>query len=81
MQTIYTLANFPRPNDPTIKIQQQDSQAFAVLKFSRWMNEKKFNEKIIELNHWISEQGLKAKGEAILARYNPPWTLPFMRRN
>ncbi len=77
MPTIYTLANLPRPNDPTIKIQQQDSQVIAVLKFSGWVNEKKFNEKIIELNHWISEQGLKAKGEAILDRYNPPWTLPI----
>ncbi len=37
--------------------------------------------KIIELIDWTSEQGLKAKGEASLARYNPSWRLPFMRRN
>ena len=27
------------------------------------------------------QRGFKARGVVQLARYNPPWTLPFFRRN
>ncbi len=29
----------------------------------------------------LSQNGLKSSGSAQLSRYNPPWTLPFWRRN
>jgi hypothetical protein len=34
-----------------------------------------------ELNQWIERKNLKALSTPELARYNPPWTLPFLRRN
>ena len=33
------------------------------------------------LNEEMKKRDLDPKGPAILARYNPPWTLPFLRRN
>jgi hypothetical protein len=30
---------------------------------------------------WVKQRGLTARGVVQLARYNPPWTLPFFRRN
>jgi SOUL heme-binding protein len=29
----------------------------------------------------MSKQALKPQGDPQLARYDPPWTLPFLRRN
>ena len=29
----------------------------------------------------LAEQALTPQGEAVMAFYNPPWTLPFLRRN
>lgn len=33
------------------------------------------------LKSWMQTQKLVITGTPELARYNPPWTLPFMRRN
>ena len=30
---------------------------------------------------WAAAKGISVKGEAVLAQYDPPWTLWFMRRN
>jgi hypothetical protein len=34
-----------------------------------------------ELSRWMKSKNLEAIGKPQLARYNPPWTLPFLRRN
>jgi len=38
-------------------------------------------QKVKELNDWIVNKNLKSINSPELARYNPPWTLPFLRRN
>ena len=30
---------------------------------------------------WLDSKGITPIGKPELARYNPPWTLPFLRRN
>ena len=30
---------------------------------------------------WLKDKGIKPIGEPEMARYNAPWSLPFMRRN
>jgi len=39
------------------------------------------NKKVKDLNEWIVSKNLKPISNPELARYNPPWTLPFLRRN
>jgi hypothetical protein len=34
-----------------------------------------------ELRDFMRARGLGAEGEALYAFYNPPWTLPFFKRN
>ena len=33
------------------------------------------------LRRYAAEQGLTTQGAPVLAFYDPPWTLPFLRRN
>ena len=44
-------------------------------------NKGRYQEKENLLNKFIKEKNLKTSGEIKIARYNPPWTLPFFRRN
>lgn len=77
----YTMDTLPKPNNPQVIIKQIPAQKFAVISFSGLVDEEKMNAKSAELVQWITQQNLKVLGTPELARYNPPWTLPFLRRN
>ena len=77
----FSLATLPKPNNPDITITQLPKEKFAVIIFSGLIRESSFNEKIEQLNQFIDEKKLNRLGAVQIARYNPPWTLPFFRRN
>jgi len=77
----YSLQTLPKPNNPQVNIKSIPLQQFAVIRFSGLVDEEKMVLKLAELNQWIETKKLKAIGIPELARYNPPWTLPFLRRN
>jgi hypothetical protein len=81
MPSQYTLETLPKPNNPLVKIKPIPAKKFAVIQFSGLVDEEKVAKKVTDLEQWISTKQLKVLGNAELARYNPPWTLPFMRRN
>ncbi|QKM61557.1 heme-binding protein [Polynucleobacter arcticus] len=81
MPAEYTLDSLPKPLDSQVKIRQVPAEKRAVITFSGFYNEEKVLEKTQALRDWMKSQNLRAIGEPQFARYNPPWTLPFMRRN
>ena len=81
MPAQYSLESLPKPNNPEVKIKQLKDRRCAVLRFSGKANEEKFNLKVTELMTWIRSENLIIIGVPELARYNPPWTLPFLRLN
>lgn len=81
MPSQYTLATLPKPNNSLVKIKSVPAKKFAVIRFSGLVDEEKMSEKVSDLEQWINSKQLKVIGNAELARYNPPWTLPFLRRN
>ena len=81
MPAEYTLASLPKPLDPQVKIREVPAEKRAVITFSGFYNEEKVQEKTQALRDWIKVKNLNSLGEPQFARYNPPWTLPFMRRN
>jgi hypothetical protein len=50
-------------------------------RFSGLANDPLIQTKTDELRKYASQHKLKTVGEPVLAFYNPPWTLPFFRRN
>jgi hypothetical protein len=81
MPSKYTLATLPLPNDAAINIREIPGTTMAVLRYSWFNGIDRVQAKTEELNRWLSANHYAALGSAQLARYNPPWTLPMLRRN
>lgn len=69
------------PNNKSIRIFSVPKERYAVIVFSGLVRESSYHEKENLLNQFVEEKKLKTSGEIKIARYNPPWTLPFFRRN
>lgn len=81
MPARYTLETLPTPNDERVRLVPLPAQRFAVIRFSGTVGAKDIAEKTQQLMEWTHANGLTPKGEVTLARYDPPWTPWFMRRN
>ena len=53
----------------------------AVIRFSGWANAEKADEHWQKLREFLIKGGIEIVGEPTLNQYDPPWTLPFLRRN
>ncbi|MGE6245802.1 SOUL family heme-binding protein [Psychrobacter proteolyticus] len=81
MPSKYTLQTLPKPNNPNVEIIEVPAQTYGVIKFPGLVGSKKVANKTEELQSWMQTRKLTTIGQPELARYNPPWTLPFLRRN
>jgi len=77
----YSKETLPIPNNSEVKIIEVPAEKFAVITFSGLVRDKKYAEMLNELIEEMKKRNLEPKGPPILARYNPPWTLPVLRRN
>jgi len=80
-----SVADAPSPTNPLVSLRQIESRVMAALTFSGSANEDSVHRKLKELQALLSEKGIAMKDGAApkyeVARYNPPWTLPFLRTN
>jgi SOUL heme-binding protein len=76
-----TLATMPRPNNPNVRLLEEPGKRFAVVRFSGLSGEPVFAQKTVELRAWLERRNTTPVGQPVFASYDPPWTLPFMRRN
>ena len=81
MPSQYSLEALPTPNNPQVSLREVAAKRYAVVRFSGLVGEEKMATKTAELQAWMQTKQLKPTGTPELARYNPPWTLPFLRRN
>ena len=77
----FTIATLPVPNNQNIKITALPKEKFAVVVFSGLVRESSYNKKANLLIEFIKKKRLTPLSSIQIARYNPPWTLPFFRRN
>ena len=81
MPTKYTFETLPTPNDARVQISKTEAKRFAVVRFSWSTNDENLNAHQKMLEEWIVKEKLKPISPASYSFYNPPWTLPFLRRN
>lgn len=81
MPTSYTLETLPEPEDPKVTLRQVPARRMAAVRYSGFWSEKNYLRYKMELESWIQERGLTILGDPVWARYNPPFTPWFLRRN
>ena len=81
MPSTYTLESLPEPKDQSISLRQVPARRMAAVRYSGFWSEKSYRRHRQALESWIHDAGLTVVGEAVWARYNPPFTPWFLRRN
>jgi hypothetical protein len=69
------------PEDPKVTLRQVPARRMAAVRYSGFWSEKNYLRYKLELESWIKEKGLPIVGDPVWARYNPPFTPWFLRRN
>ena len=77
----WNLETAPVPNDQRVNLREVLPERMVVLQFSGCMGAHDLDEKEQELRQWATKQGITVVGSVRTARYDPPWTLPFLRKN
>ncbi len=81
LPTDFSLATTPSPLDPAAKLTELKDYRVAVISFSGLLNQETISTHQTLLLKWIADKGFKVAGTVKAAGYNPPFTLPFLRRN
>jgi hypothetical protein len=81
MPASYTLADLPVPTNTAVTIKMLPGARFAVLRFTGRSGPAHVAEQTADLLATVAARGLVPAGPVSMARYNPPWTPWFMRRN
>ena len=81
MPTEYDLNSIPLPNNPAVKLKEISAKTFIVIRFSGTNSDHNISEHENELREYIQTQNIEIIEPAKYAFYNPPWTVPLLRRN
>lgn len=81
MPSDYSLQTLPRPNNSQIEIISVPAKRYAVIRFSGLAGPESLQNHFRELRTYVDAEKIHTLGEPVFAFYNPPWTLPFLRRN
>lgn len=82
MPSGFTRDTLPEPLDDSVTFDEMPPKEVASLRFSGRAERADAARKAEELRQWLSANGrYRPVSEARLASYDPPWTLPFLRRN
>ncbi|KAL6133626.1 hypothetical protein ACLB2K_065860 [Fragaria x ananassa] len=77
-------ANLPLPKDPSVKVKEVPRKLVAVVAFSGFVTDEVIKQRESKLREALENdrQFQVKEGTAVeVAQYNPPFTLPFQRRN
>ena len=77
----YTVETVPEPTNPEVRIFEVPERTIAVLRFSGSRSSENVARHASELDRVIAGSSWRAAGEPTKLFYDPPWTIPFLRRN
>jgi len=77
----YNAATAPAPTDAMVEIVELPPTKVAVLRFSGLWDEERFEAREAELIALLQGSAWRPVGSPSTLFYDPPWTLPWLRRN
>lgn len=81
MPANYRLSSLPRPTSPAVRLAETPGRRVAAIRFSGVAGDGDLAANEAKLLEHVKRQGLKTRGAPHYAFYDPPWTLPWNRRN
>ncbi len=81
MPAKYTTATLPQPNDPAVQVVTVPAQTVGVYRYTGSISAGSTAAAQQELLRLLQGSGWVAAGPAVAWFYDPPWTIPFLRRN
>jgi hypothetical protein len=81
MPAKYTLQTLPKPNDSRVVIVTVPAETYAVYRYSGFITPDGTARAHAELTRLLTGSGYTPAGEIVDWFYDPPWTLPPLRRN
>jgi len=77
----YTLDTLPKPKNGEVHLLSVPARRAVVIRFAGSNTDRNLATHRDELLRYVAEHHLPVVGAPTTAFYNPPWTLPFLRRN
>ena len=76
-----SLDSAPLPDSSEVLVREVPSRLVAALEFTGSMRDDLIEQKTIELQGILERSSFEVVGFPVAAGYDPPWTLPFLRKN
>ena len=77
----FTLDSAPRPLRDDVELVANAPRRVAAIRFSGSWRESRFEENAERLQAWLADNRIEAASGPSFAGYDPPWTIPMLRRN
>lgn len=81
MPSKYNMDTLPEPANPNVVLREVPGQKMAAIRYSGSWSQKRYEAKKDLLEQFLDRKGLTAVDDPTFARYDPPFQLPFLRRN
>lgn len=81
MPAAYTLETLPEPVNKLVTLKMVPATSFIVVRFTGMNSDGNVKKHEKQLMDYIKTNDIAVTGDPKYAFYNPPWTLPPMRRN
>lgn len=81
MPSKWTMDTLPTPKDDRVRLVTVPPETVAVLRFSGDRSPKAVAARTGELLNALQDNGIEPRGDAEAWFYDPPWTLPMVRRS
>ena len=81
MPSKYTMQTLPEPLDHAVTLREIPARKMASVRYSGTWSQKRYEEHRRRLEESMENKKWTIVGEPVFARYDPPFQLPFLRRN
>jgi hypothetical protein len=77
----FTPETSPLPSNPLVTLIELPEKNIAAISYTGLWDDEEFQDQSTLLNDWLLKNGYSSISTPAYAGYDPPWALPFLRRN